>query len=66
MLDYQQRVIDEKIELDEKLEKLLIFISSDFFSKTISFEEQIRLRKQSVSMTAYSEILAERIEAFSL
>lgn len=62
---HQQRVMDEKRELDEKLQKLTAFISSEKFSTIVQDEaERLRLVCQEETMKDYSAILAERIEAF--
>lgn len=62
---HQQRVLDEKRELDEKLQKLTAFISSEKFSTIVQDEaERGRLVCQEETMKDYSAILAERIEAF--
>lgn len=63
MLPHQQRVIDEKAELDAKIEKLNTFISSEMIKK-VEEQEQFRLGAQSVAMQRYSEILGERIANF--
>ena len=65
-LPHQQRVIEEKRELDEKLQKLTLFISSEKFCEIVrSEEERGRLVCQEEAMKYYSEILGERIEAFN-
>lgn len=62
---HQQRVVQEKIELDAKLNKLSAFISSPSFTKTVGDAEEVaRLVCQEEIMKDYSEILAERIAAF--
>lgn len=63
MLPHQQRVIDEKKELDEKHEKLTNFTFTDMFS-SLPREEQTRLNRQHAVMETYSQILGERIAAF--
>ena len=63
MLPHQQRVVDEKTELDEKLTKLKAFFGTDIF-KGVNEAEQARLQKQADIMQSYSDILGERIEAF--
>ena len=63
MEDYQQRVVDEKDELDQKLDRLSVFMKGDTF-KGLPSEEQSRMDRQLKAMSAYSEILAERIAAF--
>lgn len=59
--DYQQRVADEKAELDVKLEKLRTFLAKDV---EIASDELTRLKRQEEVMTEYSKILGERIESF--
>ena len=61
---HQQRVIDEKAELDEKREKLTAFYSVPLFHGLPESEQSLLLR-QGVAMRTYSEILGERIAAFS-
>ncbi len=62
---HQQRVVQEKEELDEKLSKLSAFIDSPNFTITVNDENEIaRLVFQEEIMKDYSEILAERIAAF--
>ena len=61
---HQQRVVDEKAELDERLAKL------DTFTHTAAFErldgdERSRLLEQANLMTRYSAVLRERIAAFN-
>ncbi len=67
MMPHQQRVIDEKVDLDAKIEKLLHFIEAtnmpDVFG-TLSEAEQSRLRIQYSVMQSYSTILGERIAHF--
>jgi len=60
---YQQRVVDERAELDQKLEKLATFLESSA-SSNIAKDEKMRMVKQAIAMRLYSSILSERIEAF--
>ena len=60
---HQQRVVEEKYELDEKLGKLLSFFQSEIFS-SLSDAERSRLRNQARFMDGYSAVLKERIVAF--
>jgi hypothetical protein len=60
---YQQRVVDELIELNSKAINLTIFRNSDSFNQVDS-EEQKRLIKQLDIMQSYREILNERINNF--
>lgn len=63
MLDYQQRVIDEKAELDARRVKLMAFKDKDNFAALPSREQEL-LNTQSHVMTMYSAVLGERIAAF--
>lgn len=60
---FQQRVIDEKNDLDEKITKLDEFIGTDIFYK-LFLSEQDRLLEQLALMQSYSEVLGERIAEF--
>lgn len=60
---HQTRVVDEKTQLDEKLDKLLDFLHTSLF-ETLPQAEQNRLKLQSMIMAAYSEVLRQRIGAF--
>ncbi|XYJ11802.1 crAss001_48 related protein [Telluria sp. B2] len=66
---HQQRVIDERRELDEKADKLAIFISTRDEEGSVfgnlPGDEQMRLCRQLEAMRGYSSILAERIAAFA-
>lgn len=64
MLAYQERVIKEKRELDEKAFKLSAFIGNNPLFDTIDTEEQERMKEQCEIMWEYSEILGKRIAAF--
>jgi hypothetical protein len=63
LLPYQQRVVDEKSDLDEKRGALDMFFGSPVFAG-IDHEEQLRMRHQAVHMHIYSTILGDRIAAF--
>lgn len=60
---FQQRVVDEKTELDIKVLKLETFLNTDIF-KSLDKDEQVRLVQQYVVMKRYSEILQSRINHF--
>ncbi len=60
---HQQRVVDEKRELDDKLSKLSLFGTTPLFA-SLPADEQGRLNRQQSVMEEYSEILGERIAAF--
>jgi len=63
MQPHQERVLIEKAELDDKCLKLNSFINGETY-KTLNSIEQSLLTKQLAAMTAYSEILEERITTF--
>lgn len=63
MQPYEQRVIDEKSELDTKLEKLKVFIDSDMFQKLGHIEKDLLIWQAQV-MCEYSTILERRIAVF--
>lgn len=60
---YQQRVIVEKQELDDKITKLLAFTKGEIYRK-LPADERDRLRRQFRLMDEYSEVLGERIDVF--
>lgn len=64
MEDYQQRVIDEKSELDKKALALTRFIGESPSFDKISADNQELLKEQNDIMWQYSEILGKRIAAF--
>lgn len=64
MQPHQERVVTEKRELDEKLDKLKAFIETNATFKTLPEDEQGRLNRQFDAMAEYSSILGQRIAAF--
>ena len=64
MQPHQERVVTEKKELDEKIDKLKVFLLGETFS-TLPEDEQMRLIDQKNVMQQYSEILRARIAAFT-
>ena len=65
MEDYQQRVIDEKKELNEKIMKLVAFLANPALLSRLTKGELRRLERQFVIMESYRDILNERILAFT-
>lgn len=63
MKPYQQRVVDEKNELDKKLSNLTAFYDTENY-RGLDHDEQNRLVKQADIMAEYSCILGDRIAAF--
>ena len=62
---HQQRVIDEKRDLDVKVKALDRFILEDPIFEALSAIEQFHLRKQWKLMSEYSEVLGQRIAIFT-
>jgi len=62
---HQQRVVDEKTELDKKANALSQFIGTNPIFDSVDPAEQARLREQCEIMWQYSEILGKRIAAFT-
>lgn len=67
-LDYndghQDRVINESVELNDKIERLDDFIDNNEIFKSLNKDEQERLIKQAQAMSYYFTILVERIKNF--
>ena len=63
MQPHQEKVVVEKQELDEKIDKLTLFIKGTIYA-SLPAEEQMRLNNQLGYMVGYSNCLGERIEAF--
>ena len=60
---HEQRAVDEKAALDEKLAKLVVFFSTDTFA-ALSSGDKILLQYQARAMKDYSDVLLVRIEKF--
>lgn len=65
MQEYQQRVIEEKAQLDERLQKLRAFFKSDT-AKQLPKREKELLAQQNLLMTFYSQVLGIRIANFDI
>lgn len=63
MEPYQQRVLDEKSELDIKINALRNFFSNPIYS-TMSQQDQDLLQQQLLAMETYSQVLGLRIARF--
>ena len=63
MQPHQKRVVEEKEELDSKLEKLGDFCNTPIFH-SLDSAEQSRLNRQYLIMELYAQVLSERIAAF--
>lgn len=62
---HQQRVIEEKAALDDKLMKLMAFFDSSTYAN-LPTEDRILLIAQHTHMKAYSDTLGTRIARFKL
>ena len=63
MQPHQQRVVDEKAQLSEKLDKLETFEGGAIYA-SLAPAEQSRLTRQLLIMKLYEQVLSERISAF--
>ena len=63
MQPFQQRVVDEKRELDDKIHKLHAFVGGTIFA-ALPDDERSRMSIQLQHMAGYSDILGQRIAAF--
>lgn len=64
MQPHQQRVVEEKADLDVKIAALQKFIAESPMFENLELGERWRLTTQSHIMVQYSAILGERIQAF--
>ncbi len=60
---FQERVINELEELNEKLSKLSDFLQTEFYDSLPQIEQDMLLMQKNV-MTVYANILASRISRF--
>lgn len=60
---HQRRVVEEKAELDGRLDKLRAFTGGSLF-RSLPDAEQNRMLRQEHAMDEYAKVLGERIEAF--
>ena len=63
LLPHQQRVVEEKELLDDKLSKLRVFINTEIY-KNLSNTDKILMNAQVTYMAGYSRILGMRINNF--
>ena len=64
MLPHQERVVEEKQELDGKIERLQKFIGGNDIFPALSEDIQGQFHQQLEFMQGYSEILGTRISQF--
>ena len=63
MKDWQERVVDEKRELVDKLDRLVTFMGSATYNELPNAAQRHLWRQQQL-MSLYVDVLAERIEVF--
>ena len=63
LLPYQQRVVSEKAELDDRLGKLNTFLDTSTFN-AMHNDERARMIRQHYHMVELSKVLGERVDAF--
>jgi hypothetical protein len=64
MRPHEQRVVEEKQQLDNRLEALGLFITTSPLFGQLPEAERMRLTAQRRLMQGYSDILGHRIDAF--
>lgn len=65
IFDYEQRVLDEALDLSDKIMKLSSFIESDKFQDIVKDEEtRLLLKEQAIVMCDYYLLLCKRIYKF--
>lgn len=65
MEPWQERVLAEQDELDDRLAKLESFMLTDQFAK-LSWEDREDMRDQAQHMTLYRSVLRRRISRFPM
>lgn len=63
MKDHEQRVVDEKSELDEKISKLVEFMKTELYLGLHKVDISL-LSVQFEYMNDYSRVLGQRIDRF--
>ena len=64
MLPHQQRVVDEKNELFDKIDKLDVFIKTNPIFGQMEQQDKELLEEQLQHMNAYWNVLRQRVESF--
>lgn len=65
MLPHQQRVVDEKNELFDKIDKLDVFIKTNPIFGQMEQQDKELLEEQLQHMNAYWNVLRQRVESFT-
>lgn len=61
MSDFKTRLVEEQVQLEDKLSKLKSFIESDKF-ESIDNAQRALLKVQANAMSTYNQCLKERLE----
>ena len=61
MIDFKTRLVEEQVQLEDKLSKLKSFIESDKF-ESIDDAQRALLKVQANAMSTYNQCLKERLE----
>ena len=61
--DWQKRVIEERDALQEKVDKLVAFTSTNLFYQQ-GYVTRVQMNEQLTHMRSYLDVLDQRIEAF--
>ena len=61
MSDFKTRLVEEQVQLEEKLNKLNSFILNDNFNKIDNVQKAL-LKVQATAMNTYNQCLKERLE----
>jgi len=62
---YQERVVQERADLAEKIVKLVTFIDTNPTFKTLADEDRLLMERQRRTMLEYRDILDDRIARFA-
>jgi hypothetical protein len=60
---YQQRMLDEQAQLEERLQKLQAFVNTQAFQQ-LEIEDRELLLLQLIAMRDYASVLGRRINVF--
>ena len=66
MQPHEQRMIEEAVQLKERLDKLSGFITANELFHSLSAREQKRMRMQCAAMEIYFLALSERIDSLPI
>lgn len=61
MSDFKTRLVEEQVQLEDKLSKLKSFIESDKF-ESVDDAQRALLKVQANAMSTYNQCLKERLE----